>query len=114
MSRTTLSPDAAQFPRLRLLWPAALLSLLYLVGWGGSRLGHAWDLDGDGAVLFYLMTGTTFVGLFTCVLNLVAAVPALRRHPSLRTVGNLASTGVAAVFALFALYLVVHILYFAQ
>jgi hypothetical protein len=91
-------PDPAEFPRHRLLWPPAVPAVIGGLAWLAYLGGHQWNIHGDGAVLMLTLLIALVVGLVASGISLWSVVPALRQHPSLRTVGNLACTAVAAVF----------------
>jgi ABC-type uncharacterized transport system permease subunit len=111
MEFRTVPPDPSEFPRLRLLWPPALLGLLLLGAWLAELNGHVWNIHAEGALLLGAFLVLLLVGTVSSVLSLGALVPALRQHPSLRTRANLICTGVSLAFvALSVVYVVAGLL----
>jgi hypothetical protein len=99
MSFSTDPPDPAEFPRRRLLLPAALLAVIFGLAWLGDRAGlQTLNIHGPGVVVMLVLPVLFFVGVIKSGLSLVLVVPALWQHPSLRSPSNLACTSVSALF----------------
>jgi uncharacterized membrane protein YozB (DUF420 family) len=64
--------------------------------------GHQWNIHGDGALLLGALLLSILVGLVASVVALSTLIPALIRHPTLRTTPNLASTAISVAFVLLA------------
>jgi hypothetical protein len=103
MQFRSIPPDPAEFPRVKLLWPPALPSLLAAFPWLADLNGHQWNIHGDGALLLAALFLLILIGTVASLFTLSALIPALKRHPSLRSRANVACTGVSVAFVTIAL-----------
>ena len=94
----SIPPDPAEFPRTKLLWPPALPLLLLAIAWLADRGGHQWNIHGDGALLLGATFVLLIVGTLASLFTLSSLIPALMKHPTLRTRTNLLCTAVSVAF----------------
>jgi hypothetical protein len=98
----TIPPDPAELPRIKLVWPAAIPTLILLVAWAAQLSGYAWNIHGDGALLVVCFFLSLLVGVVASLLTLASVIPALKTYPTLRSRVNLACTGFAVIFTVTA------------
>jgi hypothetical protein len=94
----TIPPDPSEFPRIRMILPLVMSSLILGFGLIVSSTGHQWNIHGDGALLLGLFLISAFVGSISSCFMLSSLVPALIKHKSLRTPLNLACTATTVVY----------------
>jgi hypothetical protein len=103
----TIPPDPAEFPRARLIWPVTIPLLVLGLAWGAERLGHQWNIHGDGILVILAFALSMVVGAVVSAVSLASLLPSLREHASLRSRANLVCTGVSVAFVLAALAYIV-------
>lgn len=100
MKFRSIPPNPDEFPRIKLIWPIAVPAALLLLVFAADRVGHQWNIHGDGALVAVAFFVSLIVGTVASIVSLASLLPALRQHPTLRTRTNLACAAASAVFVL--------------
>jgi hypothetical protein len=98
-------PDAREVPKAGLLLPPSIPLAIATLAWLADTAGQKWNVHGDAVALLFFFAVSTVCGLIWSGVCLIAVVPALRTHRTLRSRGNLIAVAYAGAFVSAALVL---------